>query len=165
MKMDIRQTILKTGAKTKSESFRDSFYPHISDIKWNDWKWQLSNRITTKEGLMRVLNLSEREINAFSTEKKCFPLSITPYYASLIDKDDVNQPIRRTVVPVVDEHLVSSVELQDPLGEMNFSPVPGIVHRYPDRVLFLVTNFCSTYCRYCTRSRMVGNHEHYNTHP
>jgi len=150
--------------KTKTQLFRETYYPHASNLEWDDWKWQLSNRITTKEELMRVLNLSEKELNAFSTEISCFPLSITPYYASLIDKNDENQPIRRTVVPVEDEHLVSSIEMQDPLSETSFSPVPGIVHRYPDRVLFLTTNFCSVYCRYCTRSRMVGNHQYYNTH-
>lgn len=149
---------------SKTQTFKETYYPNISNVQWNDWKWQLSHRITTKEELTRVLNLSEREINTFSAERKCFPLSITPYYASLIDKNDENQPIRRTVVPVIDEHIISSVESQDPLNESSCSPVPGIVHRYPDRVLFLVTNFCSVYCRYCTRSRMVGNHEHYNTH-
>lgn len=150
--------------KNKIQLFRETYYPNISNMKWNDWKWQLDNRITTKEELTKILNLSESELSAFSVERKSFPFSITPYYASLIDKYDVNQPIRRTVVPVMDEYLVSSVELQDPLDEENSSPVPGIVHRYPDRVLFLTTNFCSVYCRYCTRSRMVGNHEHYNTH-
>lgn len=151
-------------SKTNTQLFREIYYPNASNIEWNSWKWQLGHRITTKEDLMRILNLSEREINAFSSDRKCFPLSITPYYASLIDRDDADQPIRRSVVPVADEHLISPVELQDPLSETKSSPVPGIVHRYPDRVLFLVTNFCSTYCRYCTRSRMVGNHEHYNTH-
>ncbi|MFA7659215.1 MAG: KamA family radical SAM protein [Candidatus Gastranaerophilaceae bacterium] len=150
--------------KNKTQIFRETYYPHTVSPQWNDWKWQLAHRITTKEELMKVFNLSERELSAFSTERKCFPLSITPYYASLIDNDDVNHPIRRAVIPVVDEHLVSAVEMQDPLSEASFSPVPGIVHRYPDRVLFLTTNFCSVYCRYCTRSRMVGNHEHYNTH-
>lgn len=148
----------------KTECFKETYYSNVSKQQWNDWKWQLRNRITTKEELMKILNLSDRELQAFSEERKCFPLGITPYFASLIDKDDVNQPIRRTVVPVADEHLVSSVELQDPLGEEDSSPVPGIVHRYPDRVLFLTTNFCSVYCRYCTRSRMVGNNEHYNLH-
>lgn len=164
MKMYIKQKTSKANIKTKVKLFREAFYPHISDIKWNDWKWQLNNRITTQNNLSRILNLSEQELLAFNSGKKCFPLNITPYYASLLDKDDANHPLRKSVVPVVDEHLVSSVELQDPLSEMDSSPVPGIVHRYPDRVLFLVTNFCSTYCRYCTRSRMVGNHEHYNTH-
>jgi lysine 2,3-aminomutase len=86
------------------------------------------------------------------------PLRITPYYASLINAWDPSQAIRRAVVPVGDEYLSSPGEALDPLGEENQSPVQGLVHRYPDRALFLTTGFCSTYCRYCTRSRMVGNH-------
>lgn len=153
-----------TAEKSKTQIFRDTHYPLVSDTQWNDWKWQLSHRITTQEELSEILNLSDMENSAFSTERKCFPLSITPYYASLLDKDNDKQPLRRSVVPVAEEHMISAVESQDPLHEAHCSPVPGIVHRYPDRVLFLVTNFCSVYCRYCTRSRMVGNHEHYNTH-
>lgn len=150
--------------KSKTQIFRDTHYPLVSDTQWNDWKWQLSHRITTQEELSEILNLSDMEKSAFSTERKCFPLSITPYYASLLDRDNDKQPLRRSVVPVAEEHMISPVESQDPLHESHCSPVPGIVHRYPDRVLFLVTNFCSVYCRYCTRSRMVGNQEHYNTH-
>lgn len=153
-----------TTEKSKTQIFRDTYYPLVSDTQWNDWKWQLNHRITTQEELSEILNLSDMEVSAFSTERKCFPLSITPYYASLLDKEDSTQPLRRSVVPVAEEHMISPVESQDPLHESHCSPVPGIVHRYPDRVLFLVTNFCSVYCRYCTRSRMVGNHEHYNTH-
>ncbi len=84
------------------------------------------------------------------------PFAITPYYASLLDENDPQQPLRRTVVPVINENLHSPGESEDPLGEDNDSPVPGVIHRYPDRALFLVTEFCSTYCRYCTRSRLVG---------
>lgn len=150
--------------KSKTELFKDTFYPNISSIEWNSWKWQLNNRIKTKEQLMKILNLSEDELSSFVDEGKCFPLSITPYYASLLDKENANQPLRKSVVPVVDEHLVSECESDDHLNEAKDSPVPCIVHRYPDRVLFLVTNFCSTYCRYCTRSRMVGGREHYSSH-
>jgi len=85
------------------------------------------------------------------------PLAITPYYASLLDRNNPLQPLRRSVIPVTAEYLHSAGEAADPLGEDHDSPVPGLVHRYPDRVLFLVTDFCSTYCRYCTRSRMVGH--------
>lgn len=160
----LRKRFGQKESKTKEKSFKETFYPRVNNIEWNNWKWQLKNRITTKEELSRILNLSERELSAFTEKAHCFPLSITPYYASLIDRDDENQPIRKSVVPVVDEHLVSDVECNDPLNEEGDSPIPCIVHRYPDRVLFLVTNFCSVYCRYCTRSRMVGGHEHYNTH-
>lgn len=150
--------------KSKTQIFKETFYPHASNIEWNSWKWQLNNRITTKEGLMKILNLSENEVNAFSSDTKCFPLSITPYFASLIDRDDPNQSLRKAVVPIVDEQIIAAEEAEDHLNETVDSPVPCIVHRYPDRVLFLVTNFCSTYCRYCTRSRMVGGHDHYNSH-
>src|SRR5574344_1106495 len=150
--------------KTKTELFRKEFYPKVSDLDWNNWKWQLKNRITTEEKLSKMLNLSESELMAFHSSKKCFPFSITPYYASLMDKENSNQPIRKSVVPVIDEQLTMECEAVDPLHEDGDSPVPGIVHRYPDRVLFLTTNFCSTYCRYCTRSRTVGSREHYKTH-
>lgn len=150
--------------KNKTKTFKETFYPNVSNVEWNNWKWQLSNRITSKESLEKILNLSENELAAFSKEGHCMPLSITPYYASLLDRDDANQSIRKTVVPQVDEHIISAIESNDHLNEGVDSPVPCIVHRYPDRVLFLITNFCSVYCRYCTRSRMVGGHEHYNTH-
>jgi lysine 2,3-aminomutase len=100
--------------------------------------------------------LSVENITGASAAETNLPLSITPYFASLLDEFDINQPLRKTVVPLVHEHSFSPGEEADPLGEEDDSPVPGLVHRYPDRVLFLVTNFCSTYCRYCTRSRMVG---------
>ena len=91
-----------------------------------------------------------------SINRRSLPVSITPYYASLLDENDPNQALRRTVVPVMGEYIALPSESPDPLGEENDSPVPGVVHRYPDRVMFLVTEYCSTYCRYCTRSRMVG---------
>lgn len=157
--MAITQSAIK---KTETNSFKESFYPQVSNNEWNDWKWQLKNRITTQSALGKILNLSEQEIMAFTSDKKCFPFSITPYYASLLDKNNSEQPLRKTVVPVVDEQLIMKCESEDHLNETKDSPIPCIVHRYPDRVLFLVTNFCSTYCRYCTRSRMVGGREHYN---
>jgi lysine 2,3-aminomutase len=89
------------------------------------------------------------------------PLKITPYYASLLDPDDPLQPIRRSVVPVKDEYNYSPFEADDPLGEEHHRPVRAIVHRYPDRVLFLVSNWCSVSCRYCTRSRVIGNNKRY----
>lgn len=150
--------------KTKTQIFKETFYPNTSNLEWNSWKWQLSHRITSTDKLAKIIDLSERELGAFSIEGKCMPLSITPYYASLLSKEDANQALRKTVIPQVDEHIVSSVESNDHLHESADSPVECIVHRYPDRVLFLITNFCSVYCRYCTRSRMVGGHEHYNSH-
>ncbi len=154
--------ILKDNASPKITSlprttiFRKTHYPHISREQWNDWKWQLQNRIKTYEELSFILKLSEDEMNALTGGEKLFPLSITPYYASLLDRDNPAHALRRAVVPVIAEFEKNEGESDDPLHEDNDSPVQGLVHRYPDRVLFLVTDFCSTYCRYCTRSRMVG---------
>lgn len=129
---------------------------NATDSEWNDWQWQLKNRITTIDALKSVINLTDSEYSAINDEDKCLPMSITPYYATLLDRDNPNQPLRKAVIPTVDETYLSEGEFEDPLAEDEYSPVPGIVHRYPDRVLFLVTDFCSVYCRYCTRSRMVG---------
>ena len=142
----------------RSRSFRRRFFPQASLADWNDWRWQLRNRIVDMEALGRILRLSEGEREAILRHDGALPLAITPYYASLLDGGDPQQALRRTVVPVPDEDLRVFGESEDPLGEDRDSPVPGLVHRYPDRVLFLVTGFCSTYCRYCTRSRMVGHH-------
>lgn len=134
--------------------FRRRHFPHIADNDWHDWHWQLKNRITTLGQLEKILNLTDDEIHAVANLR--LPLSITPYYASLLQPDDPTQSLRRSVVPVSRELIVSPGESADPLHEEADSPAPGLVHRYPDRVLFLVTNFCSTNCRYCTRSRIVG---------
>jgi lysine 2,3-aminomutase len=144
-----------TGEKTKE--FRLRFYPRISDVQWNDWRWQLQNRIKTLNDLQRMLVLSPDERSAIVRHTGALPFAINPYFASLIDGDNSRQAIRRTVIPTNNEYLLSPSESIDPLGEEGDMPVPGLVHRYPDRVLFLVTGFCTVYCRYCTRSRMVGN--------
>ncbi|MBN2809958.1 MAG: KamA family radical SAM protein [Deltaproteobacteria bacterium] len=139
-------------------AFIEKFYPEITQEQWNDWRWQLRNRIKSLAGLERILVLSEDERQAISSHKGPLPVGITPYYASLLDPEDPLQPLRRTVVKTGHENLISPGEADDPLDEEADMPIPDLVHRYPDRVLFLVTGFCSTYCRYCTRSRMVGNH-------
>jgi len=128
----------------------------VEPEKWNDWHWQVANRITTVEALKQVLDLGEE---AEAGVRKClevFRMAITPYYASLIDPDDPNCPIRKQAVPTAAEVHVSKADLLDPLHEDVDSPVPGITHRYPDRVLFLVTDQCSMYCRHCTRRRFTG---------
>jgi lysine 2,3-aminomutase len=142
---------------SRARSFRKRFFPNITLKEWQDWHWQLRNRIRDVETLGRIIHLSEDERHAMSGQASSLPLAITPYYASLLDPWNPRQALRRTVVPTVHEHFRSSGEADDPLHEDEDSPVPGIVHRYPDRVLFLVTGNCSTYCRYCTRSRMVGH--------
>jgi lysine 2,3-aminomutase len=141
----------------QTKGFRKAFYPDVSDKDWNSWHWQARNRVRTLEQLERILVLSENERQAMSQANSMLPVSITPYYLSLVSRDDQSQPLRHTVIPSTAEFVKAYGESDDPLNEENDSPVPGLVHRYPDRVLLLVTDFCSSYCRYCTRSRMVGH--------
>lgn len=144
-----------------SKSFLRDFFPTASLREWSDWGWQVRNRFKTVEELSRVFILSESEQEAVGKRTGSLPVGITPYYASLLSRDQADSPLRRTVVPLMDEFLFSPGEQRDPLSEDGDSPVPGLVHRYPDRVLFLVAAFCSVYCRYCTRSRVVGNFSEY----
>lgn len=143
----------------RSRGFKRLFFPEASNAEWNDWRWQSRNRLRTVEHLERVFQLSDDERGALKQHFGSLPVGITPYYASLIDRTDAFQPLRRTVLPVGAEFTQSPGESDDPLGEDHDSPVPGLVHRYPDRVLFLVNKFCSVYCRYCTRARLVGESE------
>lgn len=142
-----------------TRAFRKAFFPQASDQEWNDWRWQSRNRIRTLEQLERMLVLTDQERGALVEGGSMLPVGITPYYMSLISRHDPEQPLRRTVVPTTGEFTRTKGEAEDPLGEDKHSPVPGLVHRYPDRVLLLVLDFCSTYCRYCTRSRVVGHGE------
>jgi lysine 2,3-aminomutase len=141
----------------RSAEFLRRNYPEATLENWNDWRWQNRNRVRTLADLERMIELSDEETAAIKRHTGALPVGITPYYASLLDHHDAGQGLRRTVVPVLGEYETSSAENDDPLGEDSHSPVPGLVHRYPDRVLLLVTNFCSVYCRYCTRARMVGS--------
>jgi lysine 2,3-aminomutase len=130
---------------------------------WDDWRWQLSNRLSTLEDFARHIHLTPDEV-AGLTAPGCFHTEVTPYFASLIDPDDPNCPIRRQVIPTGSEILPFEAEMADALSEDAHSPVPGLVHRYPDRVLMLVTTQCASYCRFCTRSRMVGDpHAQFST--
>ena len=140
----------------RSRAFRQSFFPEATDEQWNDWRWQLRNSIRDLYGLSRIFELSENERTAIQRNLGGLPVGITPYYASLLDRREANQGLRRTMMMVNQEYIRTPEESIDPLSEDADSPVPGIVHRYPDRVLFLVTGTCAVYCRYCTRSRMVG---------
>ncbi len=124
--------------------------------KWRDWRWQLANRLNTAEDLGKVIHLTPEEEMGLSAAHR-FRADITPYFASLIDPDDPNCPIRRQVIPTAKELVPFTAEMTDSLAEDAHSPVPGLVHRYPDRVLMLVTTQCASYCRYCTRSRIVGD--------
>ena len=135
-----------------TRAFRKRYFPEVELAQWNDWRWQARARVRTLAELERVFVLSEDERDAVIRHEGSLPLGITPYYASLMARDDPFEPLRRTHIPVGTEYLKTPGEADDPLGEDGHSVVPGLVHRYPDRVLFLATGFCSTYCRYCTRS-------------
>ena len=129
---------------------------NVTSDKWADYKWQLRNRLTSLETMEGKINFSESELAGIRETSGKLATAITPHYYSLIDPDDENCPIRKQVVPRIEESLVSPAEMADPCGEDSHMPVPGLVHRYPDRVLFLVTDRCASYCRYCTRSRVVS---------
>lgn len=137
-------------------SRRAPVWADVPDAQWNDWRWQLSHRINTLEEVAQVLKLTEEEREGLSAPGK-FRVDITPYFASLIDPEDPNDPIRLQVIPTARELRSFTGMMEDSLAEDRHSPVPGLVHRYPDRVLMLVTTQCASYCRYCTRSRIVGD--------
>ena len=142
------------------------FWSEVPDAEWNDWRWQLKHRITSSEQLQRLLpSLTPQEYAGTRLANTKLALAITPYFFNLIDPTDEYCPIRRQVVPRLEETITAPWEMSDPCGEDAHSPVPGLVHRYPDRVLFLVTDRCAAYCRYCTRSRMVSNATGYDFHP
>lgn len=137
---------------TDATLFKRKFFPDVSMKDWNDWHWQMANRVTSVADLDRIFTLTAEE-KAALTAPDAFPAAITPYYASVAFS---SPEVRRTVLPVPAERTELAGETSDPLGEEPCMVAPGLVHRYPDRVLFLTTEYCSTYCRYCTRSRLVG---------
>ena len=137
-------------------SKRASAFTDVPDERWNDWRWQLSHRLNSVDDFAQILTLTDSERKALS-QRGLFRVDITPYFASLIDPDNPNDPIRKQIIPTASEIIPFTGEMEDSLAEDAHSPVPGLVHRYPDRVLMLVTNQCASYCRYCTRSRIVGD--------
>jgi len=150
----------------KFRSAGRGFWSNVADKDWNDWHWQLKNRITTLEQLQRLMpTLTPEELAGTQLANTRLALAITPYFFNLIDPADENCPIRWQVIPRIEETHTADWEMSDPCGEDSHSPVPGLVHRYPDRVLFLVTDRCASYCRYCTRSRLVSNASGYDFHP
>jgi lysine 2,3-aminomutase len=160
--IQLNQPVVRTmrprfRVSSRSAEFLHRCYPGASTEEWNDWRWQNRNRVRSLAELEKMISLSAEESEAIRRHSGALPVGITPYYASLLDQNDAGQALRRTVVPLLGEYETSHGENEDPLGEDHHSPVPGLVHRYPDRVLLLVTNFCSVYCRYCTRARMVGS--------
>ena len=137
-----------------------------SEVDWNNWRWQLKNRVSSLEQLQQnIPNLSQEEIEGARLADTKLAMAITPYFFNLIDTENLECPIRRQMLPSIEETYTASWEMNDPCGEDGHSPVPGLVHRYPDRVLFLVTDRCAAYCRYCTRSRLVSNALGYDFRP
>jgi lysine 2,3-aminomutase len=136
-------------------SRRAPLWADVPDQQWEDWRWQLSHRLNSLEELSQIINLTPEEEEG--ARSALFRVDITPYFASLIDPDDPNCPIRRQVIPTSKELVAFDGMYEDSLNEDGHSPVPGLVHRYPDRVLMLLTTQCASYCRYCTRSRLVGD--------
>lgn len=137
-------------------SHAPGYWKDIPAEQWQDWRWQLKSRITTLAGLEEHLQLTSKERAGVLLAGTKLALAVTPHYFNLIDRDDPGCPIRRQVIPSVEEGCDSPYDMSDPCGEDAAMPVPGLVHRYPDRVLFLVTDRCASYCRYCTRSRVVS---------
>jgi len=141
-------------------SYREiSLWKDVSPDEWSDWRWQFRNRLRNADDLARVINLTHREKQALTNGSLKLPVAVTPYLATLADPDDPTCPIRRQVIPWPEELDVSENDEWDPLSEEKQSPVANITHRYEDRVLFIVTEMCHTYCRHCTRRRIVGFEE------
>src|SRR5215475_13478660 len=151
------KTELRFPVGQAARAFYRRFWPGTGPAEWNDWRWQLRTRIRSLDELARIFRLSEDEYSAVSRHQGALPVGITPYYASLMGLTDASEALRRTHIMTGDEYLRGAGEDDDPLSEDHDTVAPGLVHRYPDRVLFLTTGTCSTYCRYCTRSRLVGN--------
>lgn len=136
---------------------RGRIWADVSDEDWNNWMWQQRHRVRTIEQLEKVIDLTQEERDAYEGSVEMFNMSITPYYAALMDPKDPNCPIRMQAVPKLGELTIGSTDLEDPLGEEKDMPVPGVTHRYPDRVLFYTTHNCAMYCRHCTRKRKVSD--------
>ena len=138
------------------ESRRKILFPEVPDEQWNDWKWQVKNRIETLDQLKKYIKLTSEEEEGVKESLATLRMAITPYYLSLIDPDDPHCPVRKQSIPTGAELHQADADLLDPLHEDEDSPVPGLTHRYPDRVLLLITDMCSMYCRHCTRRRFAG---------
>ncbi|MFA5176744.1 MAG: KamA family radical SAM protein [Candidatus Omnitrophota bacterium] len=136
-----------------------AIYKDVNPLDWEDWHWQIKNRICNKDALSQIINLTPDEEKGIDKAKGRLAMAITPYWGALLDPEDANCPIRRQAVPVIQESVIAPHEMTDPCAEDRDSPAPHLVHRYPDRVLLLATDHCAMYCRHCTRRRLVGDHE------
>ena len=139
-----------------------NIYKDVNPLDWEDWHWQVNKRIRTKEELAQIIKLTPEEEEGTKKASGRLSLAITPYWATVMDPEDPNCPLRRQAVPVVSESVISPHEMVDPCAEDRDSPVPHLVHRYPDRVLLLATEQCAMYCRHCTRRRLVGDYQESN---
>ena len=133
-----------------------ALFSEVPDEQWNDWKWQVKNRIETLDELKKYIALTPEEENGVRECLGALRMAITPYYLSLIDPNDPHDPVRKQAIPTASELHNAAADLRDPLHEDTDSPVPGLTHRYPDRVLMLITDQCAMYCRHCTRRRFAG---------
>ncbi len=138
---------------------RHELFPNVTDAEWNDWKWQVRNRIETVDELKKYISLTEEEERGVTESLKMLRMAITPYYLSIIDPNDPNDPVRLQAIPKGEEIYRAPEDEEDPLHEDVDSPTPGLTHRYPDRALILITDQCSMYCRHCTRRRFAGQND------
>lgn len=141
-------------------NIRETYYKNITDEQWNDYNWQFKNRVKTLDDLEKIIPLSKKEKDGIKSSFSNFKMAITPHYLSLINTDNPEDPIRMQSIPSDKELHKSPIDLEDPLGEDHDMAAPNLVHRYPDRVLFLITDQCSMYCRFCTRKRIVSEGKH-----
>jgi lysine 2,3-aminomutase len=145
---------------TQRRSYKDiPLFKDVTEEQWNDYKWQLSNRLSTVDEISQVINLTDKEKADIEKVSEGFRIGITPYYAALMDPDNPKDPVRMQAVPIIAETKKAETDMDDPLHEDEDSPAPGLTHRYPDRVLLLITDQCSMYCRHCTRRRLAGEND------
>ncbi|MFA4984273.1 MAG: lysine 2,3-aminomutase [Candidatus Omnitrophota bacterium] len=155
-----QETLQSGRSQRRSRDYQQiGIYHDINPLDWEDWHWQIKHRIRSRDELSQIIKLTPQEEDGAKKASGRLSMAITPYWASLIDPDDPECPIRRQAVPVTAESVVSPHEMIDPCAEDRDSPAPHLVHRYPDRVLLLATEHCAMYCRHCTRRRLVGEHE------
>ncbi len=162
----LSETALPQRPARKARDYQQiSLYKEVNPLDWEDWRWQMRNRITKIEQISQVVNLTKEEEEGIKNAKGHMAMAVTPYWATLLDPEDPNCPIRRQAVPTQNEFHISPYEMADPCGEDSDSPAPHLVHRYPDRVLLLATESCAMYCRHCTRRRLVGHSEKTDNSP
>ncbi len=162
----VTEAVLPQRSGRKGRDYQQiSLYKEVNPLDWEDWRWQMRNRITKLEQISQVVNLKPEEEEGIKNAKGRMAMAVTPYWATLLDPDDPNCPIRRQCIPTQNEFHISPYEMADPCGEDTDSPAPHLVHRYPDRVLLLATESCAMYCRHCTRRRLVGHEEKIDNSP